>query len=110
PSGWSVFVWSLLPGPLFPPLFPYTTLFRSPAARGNVNCPLAVARSAVLFVVRTLLPEDVPTNGGVTRVTPPFVGTSSGNRVRTTNSTAERATASGQLTLPRAAGDRKSVV
>src|SRR5207245_4604689 len=38
------------------------------AARGNVNCPLAVARSAVLFVVRTLLPEDVPTNGGVTRV------------------------------------------
>src|SRR5438067_2285718 len=37
----------------------------APAARGNVNCPLAVARSAVLFVVRTLLPEDVPTNGGV---------------------------------------------
>jgi len=40
----------------------------APAAHGNVNCPLAVARSAVLFVVRTLLPEDVPTNGGVTRV------------------------------------------
>ena len=40
----------------------------APAARGNVNCPLAVARSAVLFVVRTLLPGDVPTNGGVTRV------------------------------------------
>src|SRR5207244_2190128 len=37
------------------------------AARGNVNCPLAVARSAVLFVVRTLLPGDVPTNGGVQR-------------------------------------------
>ena len=37
------------------------------AARGNVNCPLAVTRSAVLFVVRTLLPEDVPTNGGVQR-------------------------------------------
>ncbi len=37
------------------------------AARGNVNCPLAVARSAVLFVVRTLLPEDIPTNGGVSR-------------------------------------------
>ena len=37
------------------------------AARGNVNCPLAVARSAVLFVVHTLLPEDVPTNGGVQR-------------------------------------------
>jgi len=39
----------------------------APAARGNVNCPLAVSRSAVLFVVRTLLPEDVPTNGGVQR-------------------------------------------
>ena len=39
----------------------------APAARGNVNCPLAVARAAVLFVVRTLLPEDVPTNGGVQR-------------------------------------------
>ena len=37
------------------------------AAQGNVNCPLAVTRSAVLFVVRTLLPEDVPTNGGVQR-------------------------------------------
>jgi N-methylhydantoinase B len=39
----------------------------SPAAAGNVNCPLAVTRSAVLFVVRTLLPDDVPTNGGVQR-------------------------------------------
>ncbi|HEY6208038.1 MAG TPA: hydantoinase B/oxoprolinase family protein [Gemmatimonadales bacterium] len=39
----------------------------APTARGNVNCPLAVARSAVLFVVRTLLPADVPTNGGVER-------------------------------------------
>ncbi len=39
----------------------------APAAAGNVNCPLAVARSAVLFVVRTLLPDDVPTNGGVQR-------------------------------------------
>ena len=37
------------------------------AAAGNVNCPLAVTRSAVLFVVRTLLPDDVPTNGGVQR-------------------------------------------
>src|SRR5213596_1716087 len=37
------------------------------AARGNVNCPLAVARSAVLFVVRTLLPEDIPTNAGIQR-------------------------------------------
>jgi N-methylhydantoinase B len=34
---------------------------------GNVNCPLAVTRSAVLFVVRCLLDPDVPTNGGVIR-------------------------------------------
>jgi len=32
-----------------------------------VNCPIAVTRSAVLFVVRTLLPDDVPMNGGVPR-------------------------------------------
>ena len=37
------------------------------AAPGNVNCPMAVTRSAVLFVVRTLLPDDVPMNGGVPR-------------------------------------------
>lgn len=37
------------------------------AARGNVNCPLSVTRSAALFVVRCLIPEDVPTNGGVAR-------------------------------------------
>lgn len=39
----------------------------APAAAGNVNCPLAVTRSAVLFVVRTLVPEDVPMNAGVQR-------------------------------------------
>jgi len=39
----------------------------SGAAPGNVNCPIAVTRSAVLFVVRTLLPDDVPMNGGVSR-------------------------------------------
>ena len=37
------------------------------AAAGNVNCPLAVTHSAVLFVVRTLLPDDVPMNAGVQR-------------------------------------------
>jgi N-methylhydantoinase B len=36
-------------------------------APGNVNCPIAVTRSAVLFVVRTLLPDDIPMNGGVSR-------------------------------------------
>src|SRR2546426_482083 len=39
----------------------------APAGPGNVNCPLAVTRSAVLFVVRTLLAEDVPMNAGVQR-------------------------------------------
>lgn len=37
------------------------------ATEGNVNCPLAVTRSAALYVVRTLIPPDVPTNGGVAR-------------------------------------------
>jgi N-methylhydantoinase B len=39
----------------------------APAAEGNVNCPLSVTRSAALFVTRCLIPEDVPTNGGVAR-------------------------------------------
>jgi N-methylhydantoinase B len=34
------------------------------AAAGNVNCPLAVTRSACLFAVKTLLPPDVPANAG----------------------------------------------
>src|SRR5512132_916207 len=39
----------------------------SPVVRGNVNCPLAVARAAAVFVLRTLLDDDVPTNGGIAR-------------------------------------------
>jgi N-methylhydantoinase B len=39
----------------------------APAAAGNVNCPLSVTRSAALFAARCLIPEDVPTNGGVAR-------------------------------------------
>jgi N-methylhydantoinase B len=39
----------------------------SPQVRGNVNCPIAVARAAGLFVVRTLLDDDVPTNDGISR-------------------------------------------
>jgi N-methylhydantoinase B len=39
----------------------------SPQVRGNVNCPIAVARAAALFVVRTLLDDDVPTNDGIAR-------------------------------------------
>ena len=31
---------------------------------GNVNCPLAVTRSACYFALRALLPHDVPRNGG----------------------------------------------
>lgn len=39
----------------------------APAVAGNVNCPIAVTRSAALFVLRCLIPADVPTNGGVGR-------------------------------------------
>ncbi len=39
----------------------------APAAAGNVNCPIAVTRSAALFAARCLMPADVPTNGGVAR-------------------------------------------
>lgn len=39
----------------------------SPAVMGNVNCPLAVTRAAVLFVVQVLVGEDVPMNAGVAR-------------------------------------------
>ena len=40
----------------------------SPMVRGNVNCPIAVTRAAAVFVLRTLLPPDVPTNDGISRV------------------------------------------
>ncbi|HEX9691007.1 MAG TPA: hydantoinase B/oxoprolinase family protein [Gemmatimonadales bacterium] len=39
-----------------------------PEGPGNVNCPLAVTRSAVLFVLRCLVDQDIPTNGGMHRV------------------------------------------
>jgi N-methylhydantoinase B len=35
--------------------------------RGNVNCPFAVVRAASVFVLRTLLDDDVPTNDGIAR-------------------------------------------
>ncbi len=35
------------------------------AVAGNVNCPLAVTRSACLFALRVLLPDDVPANAGM---------------------------------------------
>jgi N-methylhydantoinase B len=36
----------------------------SGAVAGNVNCPLAVTRSACYFALRVLLPDDVPANAG----------------------------------------------
>jgi N-methylhydantoinase B len=39
----------------------------SPMVRGNVNCPAAVVRAASVFVLRTLLDDDVPTNDGIAR-------------------------------------------
>jgi len=35
--------------------------------RGNVNCPRSVAMAAAVFVLRTLLDDDVPTNDGIAR-------------------------------------------
>ena len=34
---------------------------------GNVNCPASVTRAAAVFVLRTLLDGDVPTNDGIAR-------------------------------------------
>ncbi len=46
-----------------------------PAVAGNVNCPLAVTRSAVYFVVRAVTDPDIPASAGafapVTIVAPP---------------------------------------
>jgi N-methylhydantoinase B len=39
----------------------------SPAVRGNVNAPPAVARAAAVFVLRLLCDDDVPVNDGVAR-------------------------------------------
>lgn len=39
----------------------------SPMVAGNVNAPFAVARAAAVFVLRTLLDDDVPTNDGIAR-------------------------------------------
>jgi N-methylhydantoinase B len=39
----------------------------APLVRGNVNCPIAVTRAAAVFVLRTLLDDDVPTNDGIAR-------------------------------------------
>ncbi|MHB8838983.1 MAG: hydantoinase B/oxoprolinase family protein [Gemmatimonadaceae bacterium] len=39
----------------------------SPRVRGNINCPVAVTRAAALFVLRSILDDDVPTNDGIAR-------------------------------------------
>lgn len=39
----------------------------APAVAGNVNCPLAVTRAAVLFAVQTLIGDETPMNAGVMR-------------------------------------------
>ncbi len=39
----------------------------SPMVAGNVNCPIQVTRAAALFVLRSLLDDDVPTNAGIAR-------------------------------------------
>ena len=39
----------------------------SARVRGNLNCPIAVTRSASMFVLRSLMADDVPTNEGIAR-------------------------------------------
>ena len=39
----------------------------SSAVAGNVNAPIAVTRAACVFVLRTLLPDETPTNDGIAR-------------------------------------------
>ncbi|HRQ77551.1 MAG TPA: hydantoinase B/oxoprolinase family protein, partial [Gemmatimonadaceae bacterium] len=39
----------------------------SPMVAGNVNCPIQVTRAAALFVLRSILDDDVPTNDGIAR-------------------------------------------
>ena len=39
----------------------------APLARGNVNCPASVTRAAAVFVLRTLMHDEVPTNDGIAR-------------------------------------------
>jgi N-methylhydantoinase B len=39
----------------------------APLTRGNVNCPASVTRAAAVFVLRTLMHDDVPTNDGIAR-------------------------------------------
>ncbi len=39
----------------------------SPQVEGNLNAPASIARSAVLYVFRTLIDEDIPLNAGVLR-------------------------------------------
>lgn len=45
----------------------------SPAVRGNVNAPSAVARAAAVFVLRVLCDDDVPVNDGVARALRLFI-------------------------------------
>jgi N-methylhydantoinase B len=39
----------------------------SPIVNGNVNCPASVTRAAAVFVLRSLMHHDVPTNDGIAR-------------------------------------------
>jgi N-methylhydantoinase B len=39
----------------------------SPMVKGNVNCPASVTRAAAVFVLRSLMHDDIPTNDGIAR-------------------------------------------
>src|SRR5438445_610450 len=80
------------------------------SARNTVSamrCDVSTFPAATALGLRAFTRHPGGAVTSMARGTPPFMGTSSGKRVRTTNSTAERVTAIGQFTLPGAASHRR---
>ena len=77
----------------------------SPRVRGNVNCPAAVTRAASVFVLRTLLDDDVPTNDGIARalelLVPPGARSTRGGPPRARRAMSRCRSASPTRSLPR---------
>ena len=69
-----------------------------------MRCDVSTFPAATARGQRALTRHPSGAETRTARCTPPFIGTSGSSSVRTTKSTAERVTASGQLTLPSAAG------
>ena len=76
----------------------------SPQHEGNLNCPLAVTRSACYFVVRCLAEPDLPSSGGAyapVHVTAPEGSVSTRwRRLRSSPGTRRRRAVSSTLSSP----------